>query len=89
MEKTLPAKHAWNDRSGGGGEGRGGEERGKGKEEGVRDPQGRQEERRRASSRENSPQAHMAEMKHPYAGVKQKTVGMLLFSVSHSLFLWK
>lgn len=40
--------------------------------EGARDPRGGAEERGRASSRENSPQAHMADLKHPYAGAKQK-----------------
>lgn len=55
--------------------------------EGARDPRGGAEERGRASSRENSPQAHMAELKHPYAGVKQKIFSVSMLSVSCSLFL--
>lgn len=45
------------------------------------------EERGRASSRENSPQAHMAELKHPYASVKQKTFRVSMLSVFRSLSL--
>lgn len=48
-------------------------------------PRGGAEERGRDSSRENSPQAHMAELKHPYAGVKQKIFRAAMLSVS--LFL--
>lgn len=55
--------------------------------EGARDPRGGAEERGRASSRENSPQAHMAELKHPYAGVKLKIFRVSVLSVSRSLLL--
>lgn len=57
--------------------------------EGARDPRGGAEERGRASSRENSPQAHMAELKHPYVGVKQKIFSVSMLSVSRSLLLWR
>lgn len=43
-------------------------------DEGGRDPLEGAEERGRASSRENSPQAHMAELKHPYAGEKTEYI---------------
>lgn len=56
--------------------------------EGARVPEGGAEERRRASSRENSPQAHMAELKHPYAGKKQKTFSVSMLQMSQSQFLW-
>lgn len=54
--------------------------------EGARDPRGGAEERGRASSRENSPQAHIAELKHPYVGVKQKIFSVSMLSVSRSVF---
>lgn len=56
--------------------------------EGAIDPHGGAEERERASSRENPPQAHMAELKHPYAGIKQKSVDTLGLSFCLPLEIW-
>jgi len=43
---------------------------------------------RKRKSSENPPQAHMAELKHSYAGMKQKIFSVEMLSVTRSLFFF-
>lgn len=52
--------------------------------EGARDPWGKSRRKKRASFREKSPQAHMVELKHPYAVLKEKILSVSTLSVTCS-----